>query len=171
MRPAGGYSTRRREAHPRENGGHCLGGAYPTPSFRTLGSAIFFCSVPFSEIGSLFFLALSLSAANPARDSIRLYANRRSQKVQQRARGSFYFRELSPSEREAARRWLSRFIDRDRQRSNGMPVPGWRYAIFVGQAKRLALHPPTSDWGRRMRARKGGLAVQRKYRLQRRGPT
>ena len=42
-------------------------------------------------------------------------------------------------------------------------MPRWRFAILVGQAKRLALNPPTSDWGRSMLAKRGGYAVQRKY--------
>ena len=38
-------------------------------------------------------------------------------------------------------------------------------------AKRLALNPPTSAWGRSMLAKRGGLAVQRKYLLEGRHPT
>lgn len=41
----------------------------------------------------------------------------------------------------------------------------WRYAILVGQAKRLALNPPDSAWGHKMLAKRGGLAVQTQYRL------
>jgi hypothetical protein len=40
----------------------------------------------------------------------------------------------------------------------------WRYAILVGQAKRLALNPPDSAWGHKMLAKRGGLAVQMQYR-------
>jgi hypothetical protein len=43
-------------------------------------------------------------------------------------------------------------------------LPSWRKAILAGRARRLALHPPDSAWGRRMRATRGGRAVQRKYR-------
>ena len=62
--------------------------------------------------------------------------------------------------------WLKKFLTRwDRD------LPPWRFAILVGQAKRLALNPPTSAWGRSMHAKRGGLAVQRKYRLEGRHPT
>ena len=40
----------------------------------------------------------------------------------------------------------------------------------MGQARRLALNPPTSAWGRSMRARKGGLAAQARYRSEGRDP-
>jgi hypothetical protein len=50
----------------------------------------------------------------------------------------------------------------------GRDLPGWRRAILVGQAKRWAM---TSDeersrWGRAMLAKRGGLAVQNKYRIE-----
>jgi hypothetical protein len=45
------------------------------------------------------------------------------------------------------------------------------FAIYVGKAKYLALNPPTSEWGRLMLAKRGGKAVQRKYRLEGRHPT
>jgi hypothetical protein len=45
-------------------------------------------------------------------------------------------------------------------------LPSWRKAILVGSARRLATHPPGSQWGRRMLAKRGGLAVQEKYRQQ-----
>jgi hypothetical protein len=53
----------------------------------------------------------------------------------------------------------------------GRDLPPWRFAILVGQAKRLALNPPTSAWGRSMLAKRGGLAVQRKYLIDGRHPT
>jgi len=43
--------------------------------------------------------------------------------------------------------------------------------ILVGQAKRLALNPPTSAWGRTMLGKRGGLAVQKKYSLDGKHPT
>lgn len=58
-----------------------------------------------------------------------------------------------------AYRWMHRFCERWRG-----DLPGWRLAILVGQARRLALNPPSSAWGRSMLAKRGGLAVQRKYR-------
>jgi hypothetical protein len=53
----------------------------------------------------------------------------------------------------------------------GNDLPPWRYAILVGQAKRLALNPPDSAWGRSMLAKRGGKAVQIDYRLAGRNPT
>ena len=41
----------------------------------------------------------------------------------------------------------------------------------MGQAKRLALNPPTSEWGRCMLAKRGGYAVQRRYQYEGRHPT
>ena len=43
-------------------------------------------------------------------------------------------------------------------------LPSWRRAILAGVARRLTLHPPSSDWGKRMRRIKGGVHCQRKYR-------
>jgi hypothetical protein len=81
----------------------------------------------------------------------------------------WYFQDLPAPARQSARQWLERFVTRCQRR--GRPLKPWLLALYVGQAKRLALHPPTSDWGRWMRARKGGLAVQRKYRLEGRDTT
>jgi hypothetical protein len=80
-----------------------------------------------------------------------------------------YFHDLPWDARQRAFRWLDRFITR-REATHGS-VPGWLFAIYVGQAKRLALNPPTSFWGRSMLARRGGLAVQRRYRLEGRDAT
>jgi hypothetical protein len=77
-----------------------------------------------------------------------------------------YFRDLPWEARNRANRWLHRFVARW-----GRDLPAWRFAILVGQAKRLALNPPTSAWGRSMLAKRGGLAVQRKYLLEGRHPT
>ena len=70
-----------------------------------------------------------------------------------------YFEDLTREQKQAEEMWLWRF----RQRW-GRDLPQWRHAILVGQARRLALNPPTSDWGRTMLAKRGGLAVQRLYR-------
>jgi hypothetical protein len=43
-------------------------------------------------------------------------------------------------------------------------LPPWRRAILAGVARRLTLHPPGTEWGRRMRRIKGGVHCQRKYR-------
>jgi hypothetical protein len=80
-----------------------------------------------------------------------------------------YFRDLPWDVRQRAYRWLDRFIRRREATHGG--VPGWLFAIYVGQAKRLAVNPPTSAWGRSMLAKRGGLAVQRRYRLEGRNAT
>ena len=71
-----------------------------------------------------------------------------------------YFQGLPRDLQYVAYRWLKRFVTRWERN-----LPPWRFAILVGQAKRLALNPPTSAWGRSMLAKRGGLAVQRKYRI------
>jgi hypothetical protein len=53
----------------------------------------------------------------------------------------------------------------------GADLPPWRLAILVARARRLALHPLTSTWGKRMRCRRGGLASQKDYRLRGIDPT
>ena len=83
-----------------------------------------------------------------------------------RRRAAGYFQDLAPGLRALAYRWLDRFCKRWRG-----DMPGWRLAILVGQARRLALNPPSSAWGRSMLAKRGGLAVQRKYRLEGKHPT
>jgi triphosphoribosyl-dephospho-CoA synthetase len=80
-----------------------------------------------------------------------------------------YFQDLAWDVRQRAYQWLDRFIRR-REASHGS-VPAWLFAIYCGQAKRLALNPPDSAWGHRMLAKRGGLAVQRLYRLEGRHPT
>jgi len=77
-----------------------------------------------------------------------------------------YFQGLSRELQYVAYSWLNRFVTRWRH-----DLPPWRLAILVGQAKRLALNPPSSAWGRSMLAKKGGHAVQRKYRIECRHPT
>ena len=77
-----------------------------------------------------------------------------------------YFQGLPRQTRYEAYWWLDRFVKRWRG-----DMPPWRFAILVGQAKRLALNPPTSSWGRSMLAKRGGLAVQRKYLVEGTHPT
>jgi hypothetical protein len=72
-----------------------------------------------------------------------------------------YFADLTPSQRWAAYQWLSKFCARW-----GRNLPQWRRAILIGQARRLALNPPTRKWGRSMLAKRGGHEVQRQYREQ-----
>ncbi len=77
-----------------------------------------------------------------------------------------YFADLPWDVRQRARRWLWKLCE-----PWGRNLPTWRFAILVGQAKRLALNPPTSAWGRSMLAKRGGYAVQKEYRLENRQPT
>jgi hypothetical protein len=76
------------------------------------------------------------------------------------------FEALPPDVRRRAQQWLHKFCKRW-----GADLPYWRFAILAGQAKRLALNPPDSAWGRKMLAKRGGLAVQIDYRLAGRNPT
>ena len=80
-----------------------------------------------------------------------------------------YFRDLDWPARQRAYGWLGFFCERARRRRGY--VPQWLLAIYVGQAKRLALNPPTYEWSRWMNAKKGGYAVQRLYRGEGRNPT
>jgi hypothetical protein len=84
------------------------------------------------------------------------------------AKGS-YFEDLPANLRQQAAGWLQHF--KQRQRAQGKPIHPWLLAIYVGQAKRLTLNPPSSGWGRSMRAKKGGYAAQQAYRWEDRGPT
>ena len=77
-----------------------------------------------------------------------------------------YFQDLPRDVQYVAGWWLKKFVIRWERN-----LPPWRLAILVGQAKRLALNPPTTAWGRSMLAKRGGLAVQRKYLLEGRHPT
>jgi hypothetical protein len=77
-----------------------------------------------------------------------------------------YFHDLDWPTRQRAYYWLGLFCKRW-----GRDLPLWRFAILVGQAKRLALNPPDSAWGRSMLAKRGGKAVQLKYRHEGRHPT
>ncbi len=80
-----------------------------------------------------------------------------------------YFQDLPGPERLRAYKWLHFFCKRARRQRGSLPR--WLFAIYVGQAKRLALNPPTYQWSRRMNAKKGGYAVQMKYRHEGRHPT
>jgi hypothetical protein len=73
-----------------------------------------------------------------------------------------YFDEMPPEVRRRAEEWFAKF--RDRWEWN---LPNWRLAILVGQARRLALNPPSSAWGRSMLAKRGGRALQRSRRERR----
>src|ERR1700682_737151 len=77
-----------------------------------------------------------------------------------------YFDDLPLDVCISATQWLDHFCKRW-----AGDLPPWRFAILVGQSKRLALHPPTSSWGRSMLAQRRGLALQRKLRLEGKHPT
>ena len=76
-----------------------------------------------------------------------------------------YFNDLEPDVRMAAWRWLGKLT-----KPWGRDMPLWRQAILIGQAKRLALNPPDSAWGRSMLGKRGGHAVQRNYLVEGRHP-
>lgn len=80
-----------------------------------------------------------------------------------------YFQDLPADVRSRAWQWLGELLER--RKAKGKQTPRWTFALLVAQAKRLALNPPTSAWGRSMAAKKGGHAVQRKYRAEGRHPT
>jgi len=87
----------------------------------------------------------------------------------QKSRGREPFADLPFELRVIATMRLERFIER-RWNAYGFVAP-WLYGIYCGQAKRLVLNPPTPEWGRRLRAIRGGKAVQRKYKQEGRHPT
>src|SRR5271156_4618926 len=74
-----------------------------------------------------------------------------------------YFQDLPWEVRRRASNWLHRLMQKCRAERG--TVPQWLFAIYVGQARRLAVNPPTPAWGRSMLAKRGGLAVQRQYQL------
>ncbi len=84
-------------------------------------------------------------------------------------RKSGYFDDLPPNQQRRAENNLSKMIRR--RRSRGEKVDGWVLPILVGQARRNAINPPTSAWGKSMHAKRGGYAVQQQYRMEGRNPT
>lgn len=76
-------------------------------------------------------------------------------------KGSDPFADLPPVHRAQARERFGQLCDK--WAGN---LPSWRRAVLAGCARRLTLHPPGSEWGRRMRRIKGGVHCQRKYREQ-----
>jgi hypothetical protein len=79
------------------------------------------------------------------------------------------FDDLPPDMQREAEARLQSMLEKRRRRRE--PTTGWVLPILVGQARRLATNPPTSSWGRSMQAKKGGYAVQRRYRAEGRDPT
>src|SRR5262245_21839979 len=80
-----------------------------------------------------------------------------------------YFKDLDFPVRQRAYAWLHRLCDKGKRKRGS--VPQWLFALYVGQAKRLALNPPSYEWRRWMNAKKGGYTVQRMYRREGRHPT
>lgn len=80
-----------------------------------------------------------------------------------------YFEDLPWEVKRNAYYWLHRLVNKGKHERGY--VPQWLFAIYVGQAKRLARNPPTPAWGRSMLSKKGGKAVQQRYRLEGRHPT
>jgi hypothetical protein len=77
-----------------------------------------------------------------------------------------YFSDLPYEAQQRAQRLLWKWFQKW-----GTDLPPWRLAILVARARRLALHPLTSAWGKRMRCRRGGLAAQEDCRLRGIEPT
>jgi len=88
-----------------------------------------------------------------------------------RKHGRGYFDDLPWQAQQRAHQWLHRFATR-REATHGV-VADWLLPIYIGKARHLALTTPEerSRWGRSMLAKRGGLAVQRRYRLESRHPT
>jgi hypothetical protein len=82
-----------------------------------------------------------------------------------------YFEDLPFAAQQRAYQWLDQFVTRREATHGG--VADWLLPIYVGKARRLALTTPEerSKWGRSMLGKRGGLAVQRRYRLEGRNPT
>src|SRR5712692_3373806 len=76
------------------------------------------------------------------------------------------FDDLPPHLRARAEVLFQRFCDRRRGR-----LEPWLRAILCGQARRLAVNPPSSAWGRKMLAKRGGYARQRQARAHGINPT
>lgn len=76
------------------------------------------------------------------------------------------FAALTWQQQRTAEAWYWKFCER-----KAGDLPPWRRAILAGVAKRLALNPPDSDWGRGMLATRGGRAVQEKYKREGTNPT
>lgn len=91
---------------------------------------------------------------------------RELEKFRKRRPAGSYFEDLPWEVQQRARRWLWKFTQRWKRN-----LPDWRFAILVARARWLSLNPPTSQWGRTMRAKLGGYAVQRKYTQEGRHPT
>lgn len=92
-------------------------------------------------------------------------------KYQQRHPKGVYFAELPRDQRALAFQHLKRFLLKWRALGGGLPRG--RLGILVGQAMRLARMSDAdlSAWGKRMLAKRGGYAVQRRYRAEGRHPT
>ena len=80
-----------------------------------------------------------------------------------------YFDDLTPQQQRIAHHYYKRWLE-ERQ-SGGQRIERWEQPLLVGQARRLAKNPPTTAWGRSMRSKLGGYAVQRRYRAEGRDPT
>ncbi len=73
------------------------------------------------------------------------------------------FDDLVPVLRSKAEALLAEFCRKHRLR---LASERWLYPVLIGQARRLAVNPPTSAWGRSMLSRLGGQRVQQLYREQ-----
>lgn len=78
----------------------------------------------------------------------------RSQRA--KAQGGNPFAGLTWQQQRAAEQWLWKFCVRW-----GMDLPNWRRAILIGVAKRLAVNPPASRFGKRLAGCAAGRASAR----------
>jgi hypothetical protein len=75
----------------------------------------------------------------------------------------YLFDDLSPEVRCRAEGLLAEFCRKHHLR---LASERWLYPVLIGQARRLAVKPPTSEWGRMMLGKLGGKRVQQLYREQ-----
>src|SRR5262249_20352012 len=76
------------------------------------------------------------------------------------------FEDLPPPFRARAESHFKRLCERWKGR-----LPRWRRAILCACARRLAVNPPDSNWGKQMLAKRGGYARQRLARARGINPT
>jgi len=81
-------------------------------------------------------------------------------------RGNYFSDLLHYEDQQRAQQLLGKWC-----KKWGTDLPPWRFAILVARARRLALLPLNSAWGKRMRCRRGGLAAQKACRLRGINPT
>lgn len=71
------------------------------------------------------------------------------------------FADLTWAQQRAAEQWLFKFCQRW-----GNDLPGWRRAILIGVAKRLAKNPPAKGWGFSLHCHRGARILADRCRAQ-----